>query len=163
DIFEQVARDVRDAEFRHVVLLGMGGSSLCPDVLQRTFGAASGYPKLHIVDSMVPAQILTVEKAIDIHQPMFIVSWKPGTTIEPKVLKEYFMEKVSQAVGADKAGSRFMAISDPGTKMEQIAKHDKFRRVLFGLPTIGGRYSAMSNFGMGPAATIGINVPDFLA
>lgn len=161
-VFAEVAADVKGAGFRHVVLLGMGGSSLCPDVLQRTFGAAAGFPRLHIVDSMVPAQIMTVEKQIDIQQTLFIVSSKSGTTIEPNVLKQYFMDKVAQAVGADKAGSRFMAISDPGTKMEQIAKADHFRRTLFGLPTIGGRYSAMSNFGMVPAATIGMDVPAFL-
>jgi transaldolase/glucose-6-phosphate isomerase len=161
--FAAVGDDVKQAGFKHAVLLGMGGSSLCPEVLRKTFGVIDGFPEMHVLDSTVPAQVARVESAIDIARTLFIVSSKSGGTTEPNVFKQYFFDKVVQAVGAEAAGSRFVAITDPGTKMQKIAHGDHFRQVFFGVPTIGGRFSALSNFGMIPAAVMGLDVPRFLA
>ena len=160
--FRRIINDSKREGFRHVVVLGMGGSSLCPDVLGKTFGRQDGYPELIVLDSTVPAQIRTVESKIDPAQTLFIVSSKSGGTTEPNVLKEYFFEKVRQAVGDEKAGSHFVAITDPGTKLHKLAKANHFRAIAHGIPSIGGRYSALSNFGMIPAAVMGIDVPAFL-
>lgn len=157
-----VAAEVKKEGFTHALLLGMGGSSLCPEVTAMTFGKQDGAPELHILDSTDPEQIAAVEKSIDIAKTIFIVSSKSGTTLEPNIYKQYFFERVKQAVGADKAGSRFLAITDPGSKMQQVAEADKFRHIFYGLPSIGGRYSALSNFGMVPMAIAGVNVGKFL-
>lgn len=157
-----VARDVQSLGVRHVVLLGMGGSSLCPDVLRRTFGAVEGCPELKVLDSTVPAQILDVEKSIELEKTFFIVSSKSGTTAEPNAFKQYFFGKMVAAVGAERAGAHFMAITDPGTVLHRAAKRDRFRHIAHGVPSIGGRYSALSHFGMMPAAIMGVDVADFL-
>jgi transaldolase / glucose-6-phosphate isomerase len=156
------ADEVKKAGFTHVLLLGMGGSSLAPEVLAKTFGNASGYPELHVLDSTDPEQVRAVEKKIDVRKTLFIVSSKSGSTLEPNIFKQYFFERVKQAAGADKAGSQFVAITDPGSQMEQVAQRDHFRHIFHGRPSIGGRYSAMSNFGMVPAATLGIDTNKFL-
>jgi len=161
-VFGALAADIRQAGFKHAVVLGMGGSSLCPEVLKRTFGKIAGAPELHVLDSTVPAQVKALEKKIDLKATVFIVSSKSGGTIEPNAFKQYFMERVRQAVGADEASRRFIAVTDPKTKMHGIAKADSFRHIFFGLPTIGGRFSALSNFGMIPAAVMGLDVPKFL-
>jgi transaldolase/glucose-6-phosphate isomerase len=106
--------------------------------------------------------VKTFENKIDLAKTIFIVSSKSGTTLEPNIFKQYFFERVSQTIGADQAGSRFIAITDPGSKMEQVAEADKFRHIFHGLPSIGGRYSALSDFGMVPAAVMGIDAPKFL-
>ncbi len=155
-------KEVWSAGFKHACLLGMGGSSLCPEVLRMTFGKLPGYPDLHVLDSTDPAQIKALEEKIDIARSLFIVSSKSGTTLEPNIFKQYFFERTKQVVGADKAGSHFIAITDPGSKMQQIAEHDRFRLIFYGWPSIGGRYSALSNFGMIPAAAMGIDVRKFL-
>jgi transaldolase/glucose-6-phosphate isomerase len=152
-----IAAEAKQAGFRHVLVLGMGGSSLCPDVMSRTFGVLSGYPALHVLDSTDPAQIIACEKRIELDKTLFIVSSKSGTTLEPNIFKQYFFERVKQVVGAA-AGSRFIAITDPGSALQKAAEADGFRHVFFGVPGIGGRYSALSNFGMVPAATAGIDV-----
>jgi transaldolase/glucose-6-phosphate isomerase len=157
-----LAKEVWSAGFRDVVLLGMGGSSLCPEVLRKTFGRVPGYPDLHVLDSTDPAQIKAFESKVDIARTLFIVSSKSGSTLEPNIFKQYFFERTTQAVGADKAGSHFMAITDPGSKMQQVAEADRFRHIFFGRPSIGGRYSALSYFGMVPAAAIGVDVKKFL-
>jgi transaldolase / glucose-6-phosphate isomerase len=162
DQFKKVAEDAKAGGFAHVLLLGMGGSSLCPEVLRMTYGKVAGYPELHVLDSTDPAQIRSFEKKIDLAKTLFIVSSKSGSTLEPNIYKQYFFEKVKNALGADKAGSRFIAITDPGSKMQQVAEGDKFRHIFFGVPSIGGRYSALSNFGMIPAAVIGLDVKKFL-
>ena len=159
---EDVAADVKAAGFKHVLLLGMGGSSLCPEVMRMTFGKISGYPELHVLDSTDPAQVKAVESAIDIANTIFIVSSKSGSTLEPNIFKQYFFERVKQVVGADKAGSRFIAVTDPGSKFEQLAQGDHFRHIFHGVPSIGGRYSALSDFGMVPAAVMGIDAPRYL-
>ena len=155
---QRVAADVRRAGFTHVLLLGMGGSSLCPEVLGMTFGRQPGWPELSVLDSTDPAQIRAGEARVDLARTLFVVSSKSGTTLEPNIFKQYFFERVQQTVGPGKAGERFIAITDPGSKLEQVARADGFRHVLFGLPSIGGRYSALSDFGMAPAALMGLDV-----
>ena len=157
-----LAKEVWSAGFRDVLLLGMGGSSLCPEVLRKTFGKIAGYPNLHVLDSTDPAQVKAFENKIDTARTLFIVSSKSGSTLEPNIFKQYFFERTKQAVGADKAGSHFIAITDAGSKMQQVAEADRFRHIFFGRPSIGGRYSALSNFGMVPAAVIGIDTKKFL-
>jgi transaldolase/glucose-6-phosphate isomerase len=157
-----LAKEVWSAGFKDALLLGMGGSSLCPEVLRKTFGKIAGYPDLHVLDSTDPAQVKAFESKIDIARTLFIVSSKSGSTLEPNIFKQYFWERTKEAVGADKAGSHFMAITDPGSKTQQVAEGDRFRHVFFGKPSIGGRYSALSNFGMAPAAVIGIDTKKFL-
>ncbi|HTA68154.1 MAG TPA: bifunctional transaldolase/phosoglucose isomerase [Bryobacteraceae bacterium] len=159
---EDIAKDVKSAGFKHALLLGMGGSSLCPEVFRMTFGKIDGYPELFVLDSTDPAQVKAFESKIDIANTIFIVSSKSGSTLEPNIFKRYFFERVKQVVGADKAGSRFIAITDPGSKFEQVAQADAFRHIFHGVPSIGGRYSALSDFGMVPAAVMGIDAPKFL-
>jgi transaldolase/glucose-6-phosphate isomerase len=159
---EDIAKDVKSAGFKHALLLGMGGSSLCPEVLKNTFGKIDGYPELFVLDSTDPSQVKAFEGKVDISNTIFIVSSKSGSTLEPNIFKQYFFERVKQAVGADEAGSRFIAITDPGSKFEQVAQADAFRHVFHGVPSIGGRYSALSDFGMVPAAVMGIDAPKFL-
>ena len=162
DELRRVAEDVRQGGFTHALLLGMGGSSLCPEVLRMTFGALPGWPELAVLDSTDPAQVRAAEAQVDLGRTVFIVSSKSGTTLEPNIFKQYFFERVTHTVGAGKAGGHFIAITDPGSKLEQAARADGFRHVLFGLPSIGGRYSALSGFGMGPAAIMGLDVPRLL-
>ncbi len=158
------ANEIKNAGFSDILLLGMGGSSLCPEVLALTFAPAPGFPRLHILDSTDPAQIRSVEKKIDLAKTLFIVSSKSGSTLEPNIYKQYFFERARQTVGADKdkVGSRFIAITDPGSKMQYTAERDRFRHIFYGLPSIGGRYSALSNFGMVPAAAMGLDIAKFL-
>ncbi len=157
-----LSKEVWSAGFKDILLLGMGGSSLGPEVLRMTFGKIAGYPDLHVLDSTDPAQVKAFESKIDIARALFIVSSKSGSTLEPNIFKQYFFERTKQAVGADKAGSHFIAITDPGSKMQQVAEGDRFRHIFFGRPSIGGRYSALSNFGMVPAAAMGVDVKKFL-
>ncbi len=158
----KVAEDAKTGGFSDILLLGMGGSSLCPEVLRMTYGKTAGYPELHVLDSTDPAQIKSFQDKIDLAKTLFIVSSKSGSTLEPNIFKQYFFEQVKKAIGADKAGSRFIAITDPGSKMQKVAEGDKFRHIFFGLPSIGGRYSALSNFGMVPAAVMGFDTKKFL-
>ncbi len=160
--FESIAQDVKSAGFTHAALLGMGGSSLCPEVMSHTFGHIDGYPQLHVLDSTDPGQIRSFESRLDLAKTLFIVSSKSGSTLEPNIFKQYFFDRVQKAVGGREAGSRFIAITDPGSKLEQVAEGDGFRHVFHGVPSIGGRYSALSDFGMVPAAIMGVDVPKFL-
>ncbi len=157
-----LADEVKGAGFSDILLLGMGGSSLCPEVLALTYPQTAGFPRLHILDSTDPAQIRSVEKKIDLAKTLFIVSSKSGSTLEPNIYKQYFFERVKQAIGAEQAGSRFIAITDPGSKMQLVAERDRFRHIFYGLASIGGRYSALSNFGMIPAAAMGLDTGKFL-
>ena len=158
----KVAEDAKTGGFSDILLLGMGGSSLCPEVLRMTYGKTAGYPDLHVLDSTDPAQIKSFQDKIDLAKTLFIVSSKSGSTLEPNIFKQYFFEQVKKSIGADKAGSRFIAITDPGSKMQKVAEGDKFRHIFFGLPSIGGRYSALSNFGMVPGAVMGLDTKKFL-
>jgi transaldolase/glucose-6-phosphate isomerase len=158
----RITEVAKSAGFSHVLLLGMGGSSLCPEVMKMTFGKISGFPELHVLDSTDPAQVKAFENKIDLKDTLFIVSSKSGSTLEPNIFKQYFFDRVSQLVGPKEAGQRFLAITDPGSKMQQVAERDGFRRVFFGWPNIGGRYSALSDFGLVPAAIMGVDVAKFL-
>jgi glucose-6-phosphate isomerase len=158
----RIAVDAKSNGFTHALLLGMGGSSLCPEVLKMTFGKIAGSPELHVLDSTDPAQVKAFENKSDPSKTLFIVSSKSGSTLEPNIFKQYFFQRAKLAAGAEKAGSRFIAITDPGSKMQQVAEADHFRHILYGLPSIGGRYSALSNFGMVPAAVMGIDAGKFL-
>jgi transaldolase/glucose-6-phosphate isomerase len=144
--------------YKDVVLLGMGGSSLGPEVIGLILGAASGSPKLHALDSTDPGQVATVADSIDPANTLFIVSSKSGSTMEPELLRAYFFARCEQAVGEGQAGGRFVAVTDPGSKLEAAAKKDGFAHIFYGDPTIGGRYSVLSVFGMVPAAAIGVDV-----
>lgn len=156
--FRAFHKDVSDAGFKDIVLMGMGGSSLCPEVLSITFGKAN----FHILDSTVPDQIHTLESKLDLTQTLFIVSSKSGSTLEPNCFKDYFFERVSNAVGREEAGSRFVAVTDPGSKMEAAAKAETFRHIFYGDPEVGGRFSALSAFGLTAAAAMGIDVEKLL-
>jgi transaldolase / glucose-6-phosphate isomerase len=159
-----LAEDVKAAGFQYALLLGMGGSSLCPEVLKRTFGKVDGAPELFVLDSTVPAQVKAFEQKVDLAKTVCIVSSKSGGTTEPNVFRQYFQAKVQRAIGPNEpAGSRFIAVTDPGTKMHKLAKENRFRHIAPGVPGIGGRFSALSNFGMVPAAVMGLNLDPFLA
>ena len=160
--FTNLAADIRSGGFKHALLLGMGGSSLCPEVLKMTFGKIDGFPELFVLDSTDPAQVKTFENKVDIAQTIFIVSSKSGSTLEPNIFKQYFFERVKETVGAEEAGRRFIAVTDPGSKFEQVAEADRFRHIFHGLASIGGRYSALSDFGMVPATVMGMDAPRFL-
>ncbi|MFL6445661.1 MAG: transaldolase, partial [Candidatus Sulfotelmatobacter sp.] len=160
---QKFAKEVQTRGFEHILLLGMGGSSLCPEVLRMTFGHIPHFPVLHVLDSTDPAQVKAFEHQIDISKTLFIVSSKSGSTLEPNIFKQYFFERAKQTLGAHEAGGHFIAITDPGSKMQQVAEADRFLHVFFGRSSIGGRYSALSNFGMIPAAAIGLDTRKFLS
>jgi len=155
------AQEIRREGFKHVLLLGMGGSSLCPEVLRRSFGRVEGYPELLVLDSTVPAAVLSFSRKIDPLTTLFIVSSKSGKTTEPQVFMDYFFDRVARAGSAD-PGRNFIAITDPGTLLEEIAGKRVFRRVFTNPADIGGRYSALSYFGMVPAALAGYDVKEIL-
>lgn len=157
DELEAFAKRIKDDGFEHVMVLGMGGSSLCPEVLRRTFGKQEGSPTLHVLDSTVPATVKSFEARVDLAKTLFIVSSKSGGTTEPRVFHKYFYDRVKSVKG-DKAGENFIAITDPNTKLGEDAANDKFRRIFINPADIGGRYSALSYFGMVPAAVAGIDV-----
>src|SRR5437016_1608468 len=159
---QDFADEVKRAGFKDVLLLGMGGSSLGPEVFEKTFGAKAGYPKLHVLDSTDPAQVHRFEADIDLARTLFLVSSKSGSTLEPNIFKDYFYERANQVVGAAEARKRFVAITDPGSSLEKMALTEGFRHVFHGEPSIGGRYSVLSDFGMVPAAAIGIDPQAFL-
>jgi len=144
ELADKVRERAGGSGFSHALLLGMGGSSLSPEVLAETFGSAPGHPTLFVLDSTDPAQVRTFEKKVDLGKTLFIVSSKSGTTLEPNIFKEYFFEKVKEAVGPEEAGRRFIAITDPGSKLQKEAEREGFRRVRFGMASVGGRYSALT-------------------
>jgi glucose-6-phosphate isomerase len=150
------AKGVKKDGFAHVVVLGMGGSSLCVEVLRDTFGNISGYPNLLVLDSTHPDQILDVERACDLSKTLFIVASKSGTTLEPECYLEYFWNKLD--VKGNDRRLQFVAITDPGTPLEKLGDDRGFRHVFSNPPDIGGRYSALSYFGMVPAALAGIDI-----
>jgi transaldolase/glucose-6-phosphate isomerase len=153
-----LAGELRAEGVTALLLLGMGGSSLAPEVLSRVLGAADGSPTLHVLDSTDPAQVRRVETDLDLTRTLCIVSSKSGTTLEPTLLTEYFLDRMASAVGPARTGSRFLAITDPGSRLESFAAERRFRAVLHGVPTVGGRFSALSNFGLVPAALTGVDV-----
>ena len=162
DGLESLVRDLAVRDIRQVVLLGMGGSSMAPEVIAETFGQQPGYPGLVVLDSTDPAQIKAVEAVIDLERTAFIVSSKSGSSLEPNILMAWFLQRLTAAVGAEKAVGHFIAITDPGTSLDKSATADGFMRVFHGEPDIGGRFSVLSNFGVVPAAVSGVDCRRFL-
>jgi transaldolase/glucose-6-phosphate isomerase len=158
DRLHRFAEAVKHGGFTDLVLLGMGGSSLGPEVLGETFAQAAGWPRFHMLDSTDPAQIAALEHAVDLAKTLFIVSSKSGTTLEPNIFMDYFLDRVAALRGKDKAGDHFVAVTDPGTPLEQRAKALGFAQIFHGAPAIGGRYSVLSKFGLVPAAAMGLDV-----
>jgi glucose-6-phosphate isomerase len=162
---EEFARGCRADGLTDAVLLGMGGSSLAPEVLRRSFAAERGEPedalRLHVLDSTDPGAVLAVERAIELERTLFLVSSKSGGTIEPMSLFKHFWARVSEKAG-EAAGSHFAAITDPGTSLAELAEQHGFRQTFINDPDIGGRYSALSYFGLVPAALIGADVEALL-
>jgi transaldolase/glucose-6-phosphate isomerase len=156
--FADRIRNVR--EFKHVMVCGMGGSSLCPEVLRQSFGRQDGYPELLVLDSTDPDAFSDIADKIDITRCLFIISSKSGTTTEPLVFYKYWYDQVSRR--RENPGECFVAVTDPGTLMEQMATGDKFKRIFLNPADIGGRYSALSYFGMVPAALMGLDVRKLL-
>ncbi len=149
--------------FTDVLLLGMGGSSLAPDVFRRVFGAQPEHPRLHVLDSTDPAQIRRIESSINLQRTGVIVASKSGTTLEPNILMAYFFDRIREELGDKQAALHFAVITDPDSELEKFAQRAGFRRVYHGRPGIGGRYSALSNFGLVPAAFAGVDVSKLLA
>ena len=156
------AEEARSDGIRHVVLLGMGGSSLGPEVVRQTFGSAPGFPELIVLDSTVPEAVLAVTLEIDPAATLFSLSSKSGTTTEPLALYAHFRALVESAVGTEDAGRRFFAITDAGTPLETMARERGFRRAFLNPADIGGRYSVLSYFGMAPSALTGMSVATLL-
>jgi transaldolase/glucose-6-phosphate isomerase len=147
--------------FTHVVVLGMGGSSLCSEVVRRLFGKREGYPELLVLDSTVPEAVALLEAKLEIATTLFIVASKSGTTTEPVMFHRYFYDRVTQVKGAG-AGANFVAVTDPGTQLFQDAQRDRFRQIFVNPADIGGRYSALSFFGLVPMALAGVDVVTLL-
>ena len=158
DRLDGLAQDVKQRGFTDVVLLGMGGSSLGPEVLGETFGRQSGWPRFHMLDSTDPAQIETIERAIDLGKTLFIVSSKSGSTLEPNIFMDYFLDRVGAVRGKGKVGEHFVAVTDPGSSLERRAKQLRFAHIFHGIPSIGGRYSVLSKFGLVPATAMGLDI-----
>jgi transaldolase/glucose-6-phosphate isomerase len=160
--YRDFANWVKQQGFTDAVVLGMGGSSLGPEVIAETFGEQPGFPKLHVLDSTDPAQVRAMANAVNMAKTLFIVSSKSGGTTEPNVMKDFFLAEVSAAIGSGKAGRHFVAVTDPGSSLEKVAKAQGFARIFHGDPTIGGRYSVLSPFGLVPAAAAGVDLARFL-
>ncbi len=161
DDIKTFANDIRRLQFAHVVLLGMGGSSLCGDVFNATFGSKMGYPDLLLLDSTDPAAIRHTLARLNLARTLFIVATKSGTTIETLSLYRYFREQVETS-SVPRAGTHFIAITDPGRPLEKLATESGFRRTFLNPTSIGGRYSALSFFGLVPAALIGVDIQALL-
>ena len=159
---QSLASDIREARFEDVLLLGMGGSSLAPEVLAKTFGAGPGYPRLSVLDSTHPDAVGARRRELDLDRTLFVVATKSGGTVETLSLLKFFWGEVAAAAGDDRCGERFVAITDPGSALADIAECHRFRATFLNNAEIGGRYSALSCFGMVPAALIGMNVPGLL-
>lgn len=159
---ESLANKIKTGHFTDIALLGMGGSSLCPAMMASTFGQIAGFPRLHILDSTDPTQIRHFEDQLDLKNTFFIVSSKSGSTLEPNIFKAYFYARMQAVLNKLDVGDHFLAITDPGSKLEAIAKDDHFRAIFNGIPSIGGRYSALSNFGMVPSGLMGLDVKELL-
>jgi transaldolase/glucose-6-phosphate isomerase len=156
---EGLVDDARTAGYTDALLLGMGGSSLAPDVFRRTFGVKEGYLDLAVLDSTDPGAVLAHAERLDPARTLFVVATKSGGTAETLSFFKFFYNRVADAVGVDRAGEHFVAITDPGTQLVSLAERYAFRATFLNDPDIGGRYSALSYFGLVPAALIGMDVP----
>jgi glucose-6-phosphate isomerase len=159
--FKALSAEICEDGFTHVLLLGMGGSSLCPEVFSQTFGKQPNSPELLVLDSTDPVYIRRFRGKIDPARTLFCVSSKSGTTLEPNIYMQYFFDETKRAVG-DRAGNHFIAITDPGSKLEGVSEKLGFRRFYYGIATIGGRYSAFSDFGLVPHAAMGLDTERLL-
>jgi glucose-6-phosphate isomerase len=159
--FKALTAEVCEDGFTHLLLLGMGGSSLCPEVFALTFGKQAGSPELLVLDSTDPEYIRSMRARIDPARTLFCVSSKSGTTLEPNIYMQYFFEETRKSVG-ERAGHHFIVITDPGSPLEAVAEKLGFRRVYYGVPSIGGRYSALSDFGLTPHAAMGLDTEKLL-
>lgn len=159
---EALASELKVAGFKDIVLLGMGGSSLCPAMMANIFGGITDNPRLHVLDSTDPLQIRHLENSIDLQRTFFIVSSKSGSTLEPNIFKQYFYSRLQTVLNKQAVGDRFLAITDPDTTLAVMARNENFKGVFYGMPSIGGRYSALSNFGMVPSGLMGVDVKEFL-
>ncbi|HYK92719.1 MAG TPA: bifunctional transaldolase/phosoglucose isomerase [Thermoplasmata archaeon] len=153
---ESFVRDVVATGFRHAVVLGMGGSSLAPDVFRRMFPPRPGHPELFVLDSTHPVAIRDLTRRLDLARTLFVVSSKSGTTIEPNSFYAYFADQLKGLT--DSPGRKFVAITDPGTPLDRLATEHEFRRVFRATPDVGGRYSALTVFGLVPAALLGVDL-----
>ncbi len=158
---EAFAQEVKNAGFESCVVLGMGGSSLCPEVLARTFSSREGFPQLYVLDSTVPTAIRHLEQKINVGSTLFVVASKSSLTTEPQLFHRYFRDRVKRVKG-DAAGANFVAITDPDSQLAREAAHGHFRRIFLDMPDIGGRYSALSYFGLVPFALMGGDVKTLL-
>lgn len=157
----EFAMDIQAGGFRHIVLLGMGGSSLCPEVLARVFGLPTYMKSFDIVDTTDPTSIARIESQIELKTTLFIVASKSGSTTETRSQAMYFLERVGKQT--DDPGSQFVAITDPDSSLHQWADRDRFRKTFLNPSDIGGRYSALSYFGMVPAALLQVPLESFAA
>ncbi|MBI9051997.1 MAG: hypothetical protein JEZ00_21460 [Anaerolineaceae bacterium] len=157
-----VAEIVLDNEFSHLVLCGMGGSSLAPEVFQKTFGVKADYLDISVLDSTDPWAMHQIDDTLDLEKTLFVISTKSGSTIETTSMMKYFYHRLVAKVGVERAGTHFVAITDPGSSLIDVAKKFGFRRIFLNDPNIGGRYSALSYFGLLPAALTGIDVRTLL-
>jgi len=163
DALRRFTDGVRADGLTDVLLLGMGGSSLGAEVVGEVLGGAEGAPALHVLDTTDQVQIERTTSRLDLSRTLCIVSSKSGTTLEPALLADYFHDRMRQAVGPARAGSHFVAITDPGSALEEAARAGGFRQVWSGRPDVGGRFSVLSSFGLVPAAACGVDVPGLLA
>jgi transaldolase/glucose-6-phosphate isomerase len=161
-LLKAFAEEVKAKGFTDLVLLGMGGSSLGPEVLSETFGPQEGWPRFHMLDATDPAQVRAIEDAVTLEKTLFIVQSKSGSTLEPNIFTDYFFGRVAAVRGEDKAGEHFVAVTDPGSSLETRAKSSGFAHIFYGVPSIGGRYSVLSKFGLVPAAAMGLDVEKLL-
>ncbi len=159
----QLAQSVRAAGYTYALHMGMGGSSLAPEVFRKTFGVKEGYLDLAVLDSTDPGAVLAFAEQLNPARTLFTVATKSGTTAETLSFFRFFYNRVADAVGADRAGEHFVAITDPNTHLASLAKRHGFRATFLNEPNIGGRYSALSYFGLVPAALIGVDVPLLLS
>ncbi len=157
-----LANACRKEGYTQALLLGMGGSSLAPEVFRKAFDVSQGYLDLAILDSTAPEAVLAWHERLDLSQTLFLVSTKSGTTVETLSLFEFFYREVARSLGSDHAGPHFVAITDPGSKLVAIAEEHRFRATILGDPNIGGRYSALSPFGLVPAALVGVDLAQLL-
>lgn len=161
DKIKNLAKEIKNEKYKHVVLLGMGGSSLCPEVMRETFNPAPGFPKLIMLDNTAPEAVKDVENQIDLNKTLFVVASKSGTTTETLSFYKYFWNKVNEA-GIDNPGKHFIATTDPGTPLEDEATRNSFRYIFKNPEDYGGRYSALSYFGLVPMALVGIDISKIL-
>ena len=155
----EFVEQVKSEGFRNVLLMGMGGSSLAPEVFAKVFGVQKDYLKLSVLDSTHPDAVREMEEKLKPEETLYIVSTKSGGTVETVSFMKRFYFNTMKAVGKENVGKHFTAITDPGSGLEKMAKELKFRKIFINDPNIGGRYSALSLFGIVPAALIGVDLP----